>query len=412
MHSRSLVSDLNAFNDVPLGAILDELSKDFLEIEQIQRLVKHYGENEIKCERKELLFVLRTVHELAFKMCIECMMKHSLIPKDEGEKVLESIIPRLEQAVDVLNMGSLEEEKSEQISTIDEFQRKNIVSRLEDYAENLLQQQLFRMDNKSEEQGFLYSDEAGEKGNKERNWFSIRVDYPNIYVDQLKELIFPQSYVVCFSSANDNSAMWGNYADNHKGVCLIYESDELMIRHSKVTVDTGDSFTRLNDYSKLEVTPIEYGGEMVHRNFFETLGQLSCPQICTWLSGPSGRSKIIDYYSKDKDLWRESYWKADKARRFRKLDSWKHESEYRASITNVFGIYDDPAKRNLEFSPDALKGVIFGIKTSEYDKRRIIDAVPSECDWLNKDKFNFYQAFYDDDTGKIEIIRQIMTFGR
>lgn len=49
----------------------------------------------------------------------------------------------------------------------------------------------------------------------------IAVDFPKVYVNQLMDLVYPESYIVCFSGKNDDSAMWGNYADNHRGVCFI-----------------------------------------------------------------------------------------------------------------------------------------------------------------------------------------------
>ena len=55
---------------------------------------------------------------------------------------------------------------------------------------------------------------------------TILVDFPKLYVNQLKNMIYPESYVVCFSRKNNNSAMWGNYANYYKGICLIYETDE------------------------------------------------------------------------------------------------------------------------------------------------------------------------------------------
>lgn len=55
---------------------------------------------------------------------------------------------------------------------------------------------------------------------------TIAVDFPKVYIEQLKDMIYPANYVVCFSGRDNDSAMWGNYADHHKGVCLIYETDE------------------------------------------------------------------------------------------------------------------------------------------------------------------------------------------
>lgn len=45
---------------------------------------------------------------------------------------------------------------------------------------------------------------------------TIAVDFPKVYIEQLKDMIYPANYVVCFSGRDNDSAMWGNYADHHK----------------------------------------------------------------------------------------------------------------------------------------------------------------------------------------------------
>ena len=75
-------------------------------------------------------------------------------------------------------------------------------------------------------------------------------------------MLYPESYIVCFSSKNNDSAMWGNYADHHKGVCLFYETDS----ENRMTVEGKYIFTQ-------EVKPVNYGGEVIERNFFETFGR-------------------------------------------------------------------------------------------------------------------------------------------
>ena len=50
--------------------------------------------------------------------------------------------------------------------------------------------------------------------------------------------------------------------------------------------------------------------------------------------------------------------------------------------------------------PDQFKGVVFGINTSEYDKKRIVEKVAK---LKRPDDFTFYQAEYDDMTQKIVV---------
>ena len=58
--------------------------------------------------------------------------------------------------------------------------------------------------------------------------------------------------------------MCGNYADHHKGVCLIYETGG----KNFITV-SGD-----NPYS-VDVKQVNYGGDIIERNFFESFGMLN-----------------------------------------------------------------------------------------------------------------------------------------
>ena len=53
----------------------------------------------------------------------------------------------------------------------------------------------------------------------------ICFDFPEAYLQKLETLLYPQWYVATFSKDFQNSSMWGHYADNHKGVCLIFESE-------------------------------------------------------------------------------------------------------------------------------------------------------------------------------------------
>lgn len=67
---------------------------------------------------------------------------------------------------------------------------------------------------------------------------------------------------------------------------------------------------------------------------------------------------------------------------------------------NTFGEYTEADSRNVKYDLRFLKGVIFGINTSEYDKMRIVDAL--RCKKNLAEDFKFYQAYYDDSVMKIK----------
>lgn len=173
---------------------------------------------------------------------------------------------------------------------------------------------------------------------------------------------------------------------HHKGVCLIYETDE------KQSIRVQNRFVKAEK--------VVYKGEMIERNFFESFGRLTFPQIKKWLTGTDGISCYYDVF-RDEDEWREQYWKAFQMKNYRKLDSWESEKEYRLVIDKTFYDYSESDKRILPYDSEALKGVIFGIETSEYDKLRIMKSLMKRKK-VNKD-FSFWQAEYDDKNQKIEV---------
>lgn len=128
-----------------------------------------------------------------------------------------------------------------------------------------------------------------------QTWLKLRVDFPSIYASQIQEFIYPKGYVVCFSSDNANSAMWGNYADNHKGVCLVYQTttvrgkETLSVRSQVALRGQGISFSFRND----EIKPVKYDNPMIQRNFFESLGRLTYCQVSSWLE--TGTGEKVDF---------------------------------------------------------------------------------------------------------------------
>ena len=55
----------------------------------------------------------------------------------------------------------------------------------------------------------------------------------------------------------------------------------------------------------------------------------------------------------------------------------------------------------MKYDPKVLKGIIFGINTSEYDKKQIMEKLLERGDELSD--FAFYQAEYDDVKQEIAI---------
>ena len=119
-----------------------------------------------------------------------------------------------------------------------------------------------------------------------------------------------------------------------------------------------------------------------------------------WLTGTDGISSAYQVFS-DQDTWRNSYWKVYNTKTYQKIKAWEYENEYRLALANTFREFAEPESRNLCYDKKHLKGLIFGIKTSEYDKARIVRSLLAQERPL-KD-FAFYQAEYDDEKQSISV---------
>ena len=51
-------------------------------------------------------------------------------------------------------------------------------------------------------------------------------DSPKQYLQEIEKLLWPNWYTACFMKDYHNSSVWAHYGDRHRGVCLIFESEE------------------------------------------------------------------------------------------------------------------------------------------------------------------------------------------
>lgn len=402
LRKKTLIVDIDRFDNVPLGKILEEIGKEFLAERDVQDISSLCSDKLAKVRKKELKTLIRIVHYKALAICIRKSINNGTVNKECYERVLKLITDIIDKLDD-----SPYGKKVELLRRIDDKERSIIFSFCEDSFNDFIESCFLKIGICINE-NFLYGSmihnekknlnrsclsEKDSESIQRRNWFTLMNDFPKNYVEQLVDILYPKSYVVCFSASNSNSAMWGKYAESHAGVCLIYECNdkqEILIDHKF----DGKKYP-------LKFQKVIYGGEVEKRNFFETLGILTLAQVKRWFAGTNGLSKCFDVFSNDEDNWRTQYWKTFDTKIRQKLESWSYEEEYRLIIEDSFYNYPSSEDRKLKYDLKALKGIIFGIKTSEYDKCQIIKKI------LKNEKigddFKFWQAEYNDEKQIIEI---------
>ena len=289
---QAVIIDKHQWDDVPFGEDLREIACKFVEKPSMQKIIGWLGNQNIRVTAHTLNFLLRLIHETAYTLCIKKMKDRKLVPHDfpEGmsELSLEEFLKRMptEWPNYMRTVNNSEEKAFEEMLGI-------VVCMLEDNIEYRILSDMMKEDRSSQFQ----------------LEYKLRFDFPSVYVRRLNEIVYPKGYVVCFSADNDNSVMWGNYACNHKGVCLIYQTEQkndqevMLIKNQMAYGSTGMTWSFRNN----TLRPVQYGQSIVERNFFVSLGRLTLPQISSFMETESkGMSKTIDtYYS---DNWRAQYW--------------------------------------------------------------------------------------------------------
>lgn len=367
--------DIHYLDNAPQGTHMHNVADRFLgrtEISAVVRYLSQYDkeqESYKRCNRETLLFGLHLLQGIAYKDCIDEMKNAGLLKNDYPDLYID-----VSESIKALQAITENYDARKEAALTIAFNRLK-----DETFENIV----IRLRNEHNGKNNLNSME---------NMLNIRADFPRIYVDRLREIIYPKSYVTCFSSEYNISSMWGNYADRHKGVCLIYEtSSNNHINLGRLEDEQKKKEQTVNRESAM-LLKVDYGGEVVNRNFFESLGRLTHSQVNVWLTGKnSNRSSC--FHPNDFNKWRNKYWNDLNKICCTKMPSWSYEKEYRIMV-NDFMYEVDGDICYCGYEKSQLDGVIFGLKTSLDDKIRLMEAVKNTFGNIND--INWYQIEYDD----------------
>ena len=88
LNDKTLLLNFKHFDDSPLNKIFNELAENFLTEDSVQNVVDFYGGG-VKCCGREMEFVLRTVTDAAFKICVGKCKTLGLIGDDFDENFFD-----------------------------------------------------------------------------------------------------------------------------------------------------------------------------------------------------------------------------------------------------------------------------------------------------------------------------------
>jgi hypothetical protein len=244
-------------------------------------------------------------------------------------------------------------------------------------------------------------------------WRTILSAFPKWYVDQLERLLYFDWYTACFVGEPTDAAMWANYGDGHRGVCLKFRTHPNALGNPAITLNgivgqrsgtNGLSLFRGN--IECQFYKVDYPERFPEIDFFRSFGRLPRPSLKHWYMDAEGKMSPCgeDTLKEDKN-WSEEYWADFVAAMTTKLPDYHNEKEYRLTLHSMITDLSMESSRKLKYRFEELQGIIFGMKTSTEDKLGIVRIIESKYRNEGRSNLELYQADYSLPTGKIEITK-------
>ena len=87
-----------------------------------------------------------------------------------------------------------------------------------------------------------------------------------------------------------------------------------------------------------------------------------------------------------------------------KTQGWANEKETRILLMDRENLLPNKCCRLLEYRFDDLKGIIFGMRMTETDRRRIRDIIIAKCLKTDRTDIVFKAAYYCHNTGQLKAV--------
>ncbi len=292
--------------------------------------------------REELEFCLRGLHAVAINSVIKIFREENLMPPASAaspapEFSEKTVVDGLTRVLNAINGSNIDSEALCQLFTAaTHFHR---------------QEELIRY--------------LGATNELARAWHSIFYAFPERYVDSLGDLVYFDWYTACFVADPAHAAMWGNYGNGHKGVCLKFRAEE---RHGQPPTLRMRGITAWHagpggsgpTYGDL-VLPFEkmtYTDKLAEIDFFRSIGRISVGALKSeWYTDSDGRiSGCAEHVFAQTNGWHQRYWADFHAMTITKLQDWRHEDEYRLILMSPLGTFHESKDRKLTYHFSDLEG--------------------------------------------------------
>ena len=362
--------------------LFDDIWRRFLKTPNIQEIIEAIVKVNMtrKIRYRELIYYLATIHFVLLEEILKSYIAHGFMSESEMPQ-----LPGELTAAGLLEGIAVSIKRAEKAKTQNELDAEFLADEMSAHSERVRLQ-------------YYYQPVTGILG---KNYQLATYDFSKVYVEQLERLLWPKWYTACFMKSYHNSSVWGNYGDNHKGACLIFE-----------TVETSKSnYLELNQITgksakKMPFHKVSYAVKAGKVDFFRSIGKLRGDVLIKlWYTDPerneSECAAHIRPSGNKKDAWRKNYWNNFYRDIPIKTRDWEYEQEHRLILHNRWNEDDEKKDRTLTYNFKSLKGIILGIRTSDEDRLRIMKIIERKCRENNQSDFKFFQAYYSPKSGDI-----------
>lgn len=367
-------------------------------------------DREIKEKILEKVFKYKFINNLH----LDLTNRRNSIRRNELLSYLKMIHPFIVNSISEVYYEHKFTEKLLFFSNLDQF--KSTIEKSENFVE-LINKLEVENSQKESEQFFLalkilnqslnlYTRHKVSNGKFSSNGILIMSEFPEKFISKLESEIYPKWYSASFLFDCKNSSIWGHYGDNHEGVCLKFKTNKI---GNNLTLNLK---SENGNNSKSSVNPhifrkIKYDSKHTEIDFFRSIGRLTKNELnLLWYAGSNGKFSICgEHLNKNEKEWIKKYWENFYNSLSIKLKEWSYEQEYRLIINGDFIDYTEKKSRKLKYNFNDLEGIIFGIKTKTTDKIKILKIIEDKCKSNSRKEFDFYEAYYSNETGKIETMK-------
>ena len=355
--------------------IPDAAWRKFRDACQLQRFTERIARNEPGVRRDELIFLLTDIHDGCLRAIRETFREYSLT--FTGTPMLGGCRPNALHHSDAW-LGDVEQFDDTFLSEVD--WREVRLGLLRELAADL-------------------SLPIGEISR--RPGMLLTMDFPRVYVDELKRLLQPNWYTACFTMNCNSVAMWSHYGANHTGACLIFD-----------VLQTDDSIRTKEGIWLSPWQKVSYEDRLIEVDFFGELAYLGNEMLNFWYRDENEKMseripKMKANGGRESELY-ENLWDRFMRRARTKTKEWEQEQETRliladtnAGIKELTERDQDDDWRTLNYQFSFLKGIIFGQRASPENIWDVIDIISKKCKENERDEFQLFQAFYSPRTGDI-----------